>query len=64
MKSTGGGRNKIQEIYKCNEVKLEAGNANRKMMEVTTATFTRWHIIGIHGYTRCVCNLRTTRSNS
>ena len=56
VKATGCGRKKVQETYKCNEVKMEVESANSYTVEVTAATFTRRRINGIHGYMRCVCN--------
>ena len=54
VEATGCGR-KVQETYKCNEVKVEAESANSYTVEVTAATFTRRRINGIHGCTRSVC---------
>ena len=41
VKATGCGRKKLQETYKCNEVKIEVESANSYAVEVTAATFTR-----------------------
>ena len=49
VEATGCGR-KVQETYKCNEVKVEAESANSYTVEVTAATFTRMRINGIHHY--------------
>ena len=48
VEATGCGR-KVQETFKCNEVKVEAESANSYTVEVTAATFTRRQIKGIHG---------------
>ena len=61
MKATGCGREKVQETYKCNEVKVEVESANSNTVEVTAATFTRRRIN--HGY-MATCAVFVTHNSS